>query len=129
MFEMTIPSFALTPLYYYLSCAESLLGNVEEAIIALEKTIDLGFNDMNRLKSDKLLKNIQCTEGYKRLIEKLENILGDPLKEKLDLIQQRIRECIRIPMNLPRSFLQDMLILCEGDVEGTIQLINSTMFV
>jgi len=60
---------------YNLACAESLLGNEDEALENLEKAIDAGYGDVNHMKSDRDFNNIRNTEGFKKLEKKLENIL------------------------------------------------------
>jgi len=60
---------------YNLACAESLLGNVDNSISALDQAIDAGYNDLFHLINDNDFDNIRETEGFRYLTEKLENIL------------------------------------------------------
>jgi len=142
---------------YNLACAESLLGNIDEALTALEKAIDAGFNESLKMKNEKHFANIKNTVWFSKLIEKIHGNLfpnqfssneskveqGEKLERSNDTnVLEMLQECniqekmdylkdkflMTLPTFLNKSFLQDMLFECEGDVERVVSLINSTMF-
>jgi len=49
---------------YNLACAESLLGNIPEAISCLEKAIDLGYSNISHMVNDSDLDNISDRMSY-----------------------------------------------------------------
>jgi len=69
-----IPNHAIA--LYHLACAESLLGNVKEALATLEKAINAGYHDLTHMINDKDFDNIKNTIGFNKIIEKLQRILG-----------------------------------------------------
>jgi len=142
--------------FYVLACAESLLGNIDEALIALDKSIGAGFNELSKMKDEKHFANIRNTDGFSKLIEKMDdkhlpnetNHLSTnepPVVEKSEKLERssndtnvnQIQELKakldflgdKFLMALPKSFLQDMLNDCQGDVDRVVSLINSTMFI
>jgi len=60
---------------YNLACADSLLGNLNEAITALNRAIDAGYNDLFHMLNDKDFDNIKNTDEFHNLVAKLESIL------------------------------------------------------
>jgi len=60
---------------YNLACAESLLGNVTEALSTLEQAIDAGYHDLYHMTNDKDFENIKNNDGFYYLIQKLDKIL------------------------------------------------------
>ena len=78
-------------IYYNLACVNSLLNKKEEALGNLQKSIDLGYNDLPHIEIDPDLANIRGTEEYKQIISQLEKILQNsknPLPA-LDSAQQK----------------------------------------
>jgi len=54
---------------YNLACVESLIGNVEGAIVQLKNAISAGFNDVQHIVEDPDFDNIRNTEGFKECIQ------------------------------------------------------------
>ena len=61
--------------HYNLACSYSLLGMLSESLGALEKAVDLGYDDLEHLKSDSDLDGVKDEDGYKVLIFKLKKSL------------------------------------------------------
>ena len=57
--------------HYNLACSYALLKNTEEAFIALEKAIDLGYNDIYYIKNDKDLAVLRKDLRFKNLLKKI----------------------------------------------------------
>ena len=57
--------------HYNLACSLSLVEMLNESLEALEKAIDLGYNDLEHLVNDSDLDDVKNEEGYKVLIHKL----------------------------------------------------------
>ncbi len=57
--------------YYNLACSLSLMEMLGESLGALEKAIDLGYNDLEHLVNDSDLDGVKDEDGYKVLIHKL----------------------------------------------------------
>lgn len=53
---------------YNLACSHSLLNRADEAINALKRAVDNGYDDAEYMSSDKDLDNIRATEGYNLLV-------------------------------------------------------------
>lgn len=58
---------------YNLACAYSLNGNVEQALEALEASVDAGFTDYDHIEKDSDLNAIRAHRRYRRLLEKLKS--------------------------------------------------------
>jgi len=72
MLEMnTRAPYAKAEAFYQLACAKSLLGNVNEALAALENAISGGYRELDKLLNEKHFENIKNTNEFMRLIEKL----------------------------------------------------------
>ncbi len=61
--------------HYNLACSYSLMGMLSESLGALEKAVDLGYDDLEHLKSDSDLDGVKDEDGYKVLIFKLKKSL------------------------------------------------------
>lgn len=59
---------------YNLACRYSLTKHVREAVSALRKAINCGFDDFNLLERDPDLDYIRQSASYKKLQEKLKNL-------------------------------------------------------
>jgi len=57
--------------HYNLACSFSLMEMHSESLEALEKAIDLGYDDLEHLVNDSDLDDVKNEEGYKVLIHKL----------------------------------------------------------
>ena len=60
--------------HYNLACSLSLVEMLNESLEALEKAIDLGYNDLEHLVNDSDLDGVKDEEGYKVLIHKLKKL-------------------------------------------------------
>ena len=56
--------------FYNLACSLSMLGQIEEAINALEQSILLGYDDVPHLEIDSDLDPIRCVSKYWDMLEK-----------------------------------------------------------
>jgi len=132
---------------YNLACAESLLGNVKEALATLENAINAGYNNLEHMLSDKDFNNIKDTDGFRQLVAKLENMLyGEDIKvekkeeekkveekkveekkveEKKDPLEAKIDTLIDI-FGLPRDVVRDLLTQCKNNVDEVVELIYGT---
>jgi len=130
---------------YLLACAESLLGNVQGGIENLEKAINSGYRDINRLVNDIELENIKDTLGFSQILDKLQRILN-PLNEsesELDcssvvLNKEEIPVVVEEPsledkvnklaeiLVLPKDLLRDLLVECKEDSDEVVSLVYST---
>jgi len=59
---------------YNLACAESLLNNVHEALQTLEKSVRAGYTKLEHMLSDPDLLNVRESEGFKKIVELVENM-------------------------------------------------------
>jgi len=59
---------------YNLACADSLLNNVIDALKYLEKSVLAGYTNLEHMLNDSDLKNIRDTEGFKKIVELINNI-------------------------------------------------------
>ncbi|MCF6148627.1 MAG: hypothetical protein E3K37_08205 [Candidatus Kuenenia sp.] len=57
--------------HYNLACSYALLENIEEAFIALEKAIDLGYKDVYHMKQDKDLAVLRKDIRFKKLMKRI----------------------------------------------------------
>jgi tetratricopeptide (TPR) repeat protein len=60
---------------YNLACAESLLGNVEESLKILEKSIEHGYHDLEHMLNDNDFINIRDTPRFTQIINSLQQKL------------------------------------------------------
>jgi len=66
---------------YNIACAESLQGNISESLLYLNKSIDLGYKDLDHMLKDEDLTNIRNTEGFNVVINRIKSYyssLGAP---------------------------------------------------
>jgi len=129
---------------YNLACAESLLGNENEAIATLDRAIDAGYTDLSHMLNDSDFDNIKNSDGFRNLVQKVENILfpkeestktedhnvkdnneeqkkdeeRDPIENLVDTLEQIYQ--------LPRDILRDLLIQNKGSIEAVADLISSS---
>jgi len=87
MLEMNPPNPAIA--LYNLACAESLLGNIKEAIAALEKSIKAGYHDLTHILNDKDFDNIKNSEGFLQLIAQLRNTFEPKPKEEVKVEEKK----------------------------------------
>lgn len=69
--------------YYNLACSYSLMGMLSESLDALEKAVDLGYDDLEHLAGDSDLDGVKDEDGYKALIFKLKKSLKKMVNEIL----------------------------------------------
>ena len=71
--------------YYNTACCWALAGDIENALLNLEKAIDSGWMDIDWLQEDKDLESLQENEQFKNLVSQLQNelnILENTLPDK-----------------------------------------------
>lgn len=66
---MTLDDFEFQALYYNMACANSRLGNVEEAVVNLEKAFKNGFDNYSTVRGDPDLDAIKESREYKMLMD------------------------------------------------------------
>jgi len=69
-----VPNHANT--LYNLACAESLLKRFPEAIEALEKAVENGFDNLNHIVQDKELDFIKNSDAFNKIVEKVKVMIG-----------------------------------------------------
>lgn len=57
--------------FYNLACSYSLMGKLDEAIAALTKAVNLGYDDGQWLNKDPDLENLRCDKRFARIREDL----------------------------------------------------------
>ena len=62
-------------IHYNLACSYSLLKMVEQALQALKKAIDLGYQDFSFMEADTDLDNVRKDSRYKKLISQVNRSL------------------------------------------------------
>jgi len=128
---------------YNLACAESLLGNVKEAVAALEKAVNAGYSDLTHMLNDKDLSSIKETVGFTNLVERLKlrhppeksNQTEAPIEKVEEMKKEKKENNPEEKLNilaeifpLPRDILQELLTQCQDNIEQVVDLINSTTF-
>lgn len=58
---------------YNLACAYALNGDTDEALTALEKSVDVGFTDAGHIEKDPDLKSLHGEDRFQQLLRKLKN--------------------------------------------------------
>ena len=56
---------------YNLACSYALLKNIDASLDALEKAVELGYNDVCHIERDKDLAHLRADDRFKRLIKKM----------------------------------------------------------
>jgi len=117
---------------YNLACADSLLGNISESLLVLERSIDAGYRGLEHIFNDKDLDNIRDTEEFKFLIQKLENILFDggvieTSQNNINKSEKKWKKELEVLINLgceeSEDVLCELLEQCEGKIENVISLL------
>jgi hypothetical protein len=85
--------------FYNVACAEALLGNVTEALVFLNKAIDLGWRDLEKIMGDEDLVMISYTKGFQLAIKRLKEILN--IKENEEPVKFQQPEKIPQPVKIP----------------------------
>ncbi|MFO7898503.1 MAG: tetratricopeptide repeat protein [Planctomycetota bacterium] len=57
--------------WYNIACAYSLMERIDQAVTALEKSVELGYDDVDWMQKDTDLDNIRNDPRYKGLVERL----------------------------------------------------------
>jgi len=65
--------------FYNIACAEALLGNITDALLNLNKAIELGYSDLDHILQDKDFSLISHTKGFNFTISRLRNIIHPPV--------------------------------------------------
>jgi len=128
---------------YNLACAESLLGNVDEAVVTLDRALDAGYSDLSHMLNDPDFNNIKNFDGFQNLVKKLENILfpneestkieeshnsqenkeeKDEVKDPLEIMVDTLEQIYQ----LPRDIIRDLLNQHKGSIEAVADLISNT---
>jgi len=148
--EYLLESLAIIPddkvTLYNLTCAESLLGNIECSLNFLDRSIDHGYKNLEHILVDPDLENIRNDDGFAIIMSKLEHILwkneeetyhttneeysepdlayiennhddGTGSEEKLKLLSDLFND-------LPKDVLQQLLEDCDQDVEKVIETLS-----
>jgi len=111
-----IPNHVVT--CYNLACAESLLGNVEEALNYLERAIIVGYRDLEYILNDQDFNNIRHYPRFIRIIQKLQEILHpQPIQHLENPLDDKVQSIIDMGFNVPKHIIQDLLIKHNGDVD------------
>lgn len=61
--------------FYNLACSHALLSQQDEAFLALDKAVELGYYDWLHLVQDRDLKKLQSDERFKQVLEKIHSKL------------------------------------------------------
>jgi hypothetical protein len=89
---MLNPNDSLT--LYNLACCESLLGNLDQAVNVLNRSVDFGYQNLGHLKKDSDLDNIRAHPGYLSIVQRLvecshENInINNKNEEKVEKVEK-----------------------------------------
>jgi len=121
--------------HYNLACAESLLGNVEESLKTLEKSIELGYNDLEHILDDKDFNNVRETPRFTQIINALQQKLFSqssneksekPEEKKPEVKEPELKDSQnQVPLNIKQT-LNDMGIdLPEDVVQELVKLYGS----
>ena len=57
---------------YNFACALARAGQKKDAVAALERSVDSGFGDLALMERDEDLRSLHETEGFRRLVTRLE---------------------------------------------------------
>jgi len=115
---------------YNLACAESLLGNVHEAIASLRSAVQFGWNNLSHMLVDADLANIRQTEAFQQLVQTLKTKLMT--KTPAPVPAPKTIAHTRYPQELitlhDMGFVQDNVIIpllerFNGNVQETINAI------
>jgi len=74
---------------YNVACAESLLGNIAESLVYLNKSVDMGYRDLHHILKDEDLVNIRHTEGFNAVCLRLKELLSSlpvPQPEEIPVV-------------------------------------------
>jgi tetratricopeptide (TPR) repeat protein len=56
--------------HYNLACSLSVLGHLEQAIVALDRAIALGYTDVIHMEHDPDLEPVRAEPGFRELLQK-----------------------------------------------------------
>jgi tetratricopeptide (TPR) repeat protein len=88
---------------YNLACAESLLGNKEEAVKVLKRAVQVGYKNLSHMLVDGDLKNIMDMPEFKEIVREMEE--GQQLNsEKLPVPTEKETETL--PQLIPQPVLE-----------------------
>ncbi len=83
--ESSLPddiSQALSAVYYNGACAQSLGGKPEDAKTTLAKAVELGFSDLNAIKSDEDLAAVRALAGFDQQLEAWTALMQEALAKQ-----------------------------------------------
>jgi len=67
--------------FYNVATAEALIGNITEALLYLNKAIDLGYSDLHHILQDADFINISSIPGFQLAINRLRDIINPPVAD------------------------------------------------
>jgi len=123
---------------YNLACAESLLGNVDDSLKTLEKSIEFGYQDLEHIVNDKDFINIRNTPRFAEIISSLQQKLNQSVHvEKSEKSEEKNSEkseekdsqnikqiLIEMGIDLPDDVVEELLKL-YGSIEDVVSKIFS----
>jgi len=94
---LLVPKHAVT--LYNLSCAESLLGNISQAIAALKSAIeDAGYSNLDHMEKDPDLNNIRDVPEFQQLVQVLKKDVVPMEVPKEEKPKEEV-----VPMEIPKE--------------------------
>lgn len=106
------PDNAVT--HYNLACAESRMGNADQAISYLNKAIDLGYVDLRHMQRDPDLVALRDKPGFKSILKRRDEIFRD----RAQRIEKQLRE--RFGKDFLYEIDDDMRLIFATDVDKTM---------
>jgi tetratricopeptide (TPR) repeat protein len=104
---------------YNLACANSLLGNIDEAINNLERAIDMGYRDLEHILNDQDFNNIKYTTRFANIIRTLRIIINpsETILPHLNSFDEKVQKIMNWGFNVPSNIIRELLIKYNGDVD------------
>jgi len=109
---------------YNLACAESLLGNVDQALSVLEKAIDVGYRDFDHILNDTDFDNIKNHDGFKRILGKYINLN----EIKTDQVEEKKEEPKKEEIKIEVSKIEEPKKEQDKELETVSKLLNDMGF-
>jgi len=105
---------------YNLACAESLLGNIPEAISCLEKAIDLGYSNISHMLNDSDLDNISDHMSY--FVERIKTLSSTGPDRHTEIVSPPFSEPVEreITPLVERQVEREVDPLTEREVEREV---------
>ncbi|MHC4608433.1 MAG: tetratricopeptide repeat protein [Planctomycetota bacterium] len=95
---------------YNAACGHSLLGNKEEAVDYLKKSVAAGYTNFNHMEADSDLDAIRDTDGYKELLAKRDELEKGAIEGRLERYKKELGEKYKVVRDEERKLviLSDM---------------------